>query len=58
MPLTALGSLYDEINGFAANEALARRVARAFATSLVSIETKGAHLRFALAIYHLADALE
>jgi hypothetical protein len=43
---------------FGANEALARRVARAFATSFVSIETKGAHLRFALAIYHLADALD
>jgi hypothetical protein len=48
MPLTAIGSLYDEVNGFGENGALARKVARAFAQSLVSIETKGGHLRRAV----------
>jgi hypothetical protein len=58
MPTTALGSLYDERNGFEGNEELARRVVKAFAGSMVSIEVKGGALNKAAAIYWLSDELE
>jgi hypothetical protein len=54
MPLTAIGSLYDEGDGFQKNNrALACKVVNAFEQSSVSLETKGSYLRAARAIYGL-----
>ena len=57
MATTALGSLYNDVDGFGDNQELAERVVRAFAGSGVSIEVKGGYLRDAAEIYGLADAL-
>jgi predicted HicB family RNase H-like nuclease len=52
MPLTCLGSLYDEHVGFE-NRQLAKKVVEAFRESLVSIEIKGAHLKAATRLFPL-----
>jgi|SRR5882672_1716685 len=54
MPLTALGTLYSEDNGF---EEIAERVLRAFKGSSVSMEVQGGALKRAAAIYGLEDIL-
>lgn len=53
MALTAIGTLYEETDGFDENEGLARRLISAFRESSVSVEVKGRLLDAAVAAYRL-----
>ena len=55
MALTAIGSLYDDANGFGEKLDLAQKVVRSFKRSSVSVEVKGAYLRETVALYDLPN---
>lgn len=55
MPLAALAAVYDETEGFADRREYAVRLAKAFASSSVSIEVKGSALVDAIVAFDLQD---
>lgn len=55
MPLAALAAVYDETNGFEERREYAIRLAKAFASSSVSIEVKGSALTDAIIAFDLDD---
>jgi len=56
MILTAIGTIYDNASGFKDNYDLAIKLVRACSQSSVSIEVKGAYLKYALSIYEIDNA--
>lgn len=55
MPLAALAAVYDETEGFNERREYAIRLAKAFASSSVSIEVKGSALIDAIIAFDLED---
>ncbi len=55
MPLAALAALYDETEGFDSRRDYATRIAKAFASSSVSIEVKGSALIDAIVAFDLEE---